>query len=58
MPPLTPAQKAAQERYRAAHKVERRYLSYKSTARTFIRRYATADDLADLARLITERQSK
>lgn len=58
MPPLTPAQKAAQDRYRASHKAERRYLSYRTTARTFIRHYATPDDLAELARMIADRQSK
>ena len=41
-----------------SHKEHKRYLSYRSTTRTFIRKYATEEDLQDLLRLIEEREEQ
>lgn len=35
----------------------KRYLSYRSTARTFIRNHATMDDITELKKLIKEREN-
>lgn len=51
----TPEQQAeADKRYREKNKSHRTYLSKRSTAKSFIRLNATAEDLNDLMKLIEE----
>ena len=51
----TPEQQAAADkRYRANNTAHRTYLSKRSTAKSFIRLNATAEDLEDLTKLIEE----
>lgn len=49
-------QTAADKRYREKNKEHRNYLSYRSTARSFIRNKATIEDLEELQKLINERK--
>lgn len=51
-PKTSPAQLAAVKRWEQANRENRRYRSYKSSARTFVRKYATTEDLNDLANMI------
>ncbi|KRL81565.1 hypothetical protein [Secundilactobacillus paracollinoides] len=51
----TAAQKKAQQKYNAKHKEQRKLMSYRNTARVFIRSYATDDDLAELQTLMMSR---
>lgn len=46
------AQLAAVKRWENANKEKKRYLSYRSSARSFIRNHATTEDLNDLANMI------
>jgi hypothetical protein len=46
----------ADKRWNEKNKEHRRYLTVRGSARTFIRRYATLDDLAELEALIAERR--
>ncbi|GKT04056.1 hypothetical protein [Furfurilactobacillus entadae] len=54
--PLSDAQKLAQKKYNDTHKDRRRYLSYRNTAKTFLRNYATDSDLDELASLVADRR--
>ncbi|HAT55549.1 MAG TPA: hypothetical protein DCW31_10010 [Lactobacillus sp.] len=54
--PLSEAQKRAQKKYNESHKNHRRYLSYRNTTRTFLRNYATNEDLDELTHMVTERR--
>jgi hypothetical protein len=49
------SQTEANKRWQAANKDRAKYLQYRSTARSFIRNHATADDLDELRTLIAER---
>ena len=54
--PKTPASVLrAVKKYDKAHPEQRRYNSYKSHARIFIRDYATAQDLRMIANMFNER---
>lgn len=44
------------KKWRDKNKAHNRYLSYRSTSRSFIRKLATEDDLNELASLIEERR--
>lgn len=46
----------ADKKWIEQNKEHRRYLSYRGTARTFIRNHATAEDLEELEKLIQERE--
>jgi ribosomal protein S20 len=46
------------KRWADRNKDRKRYLSYKSTAKTFIRKYANGDDLKELERMIKETVAK
>lgn len=48
----------ADKKWIEQNKEHRRYLSYRGTARTFIRNHATAEDLEELENLIKERRSE
>lgn len=50
-------QQAYNKKWYSENKEKKRYLSYRSTARTFIRKYAKKDDLEELQNLI-EKKSK
>ncbi|WP_318766567.1 hypothetical protein [Lactiplantibacillus carotarum] len=52
----TEAQKRAQQKYNQKHKQERKITSYRNSARMFIRRYATDEDLHEFEALIVERR--
>lgn len=45
-------------RWAEENKEHKRYLSYRSTTRTFIRNYAKKDDLEELTNLIEEKRKK
>ena len=51
-------QTAADKRYREKNKEHRNYLSYRSTARSFIRNKAKKEDLLELHGLIEEKLKK
>lgn len=46
------------QRWNDKNREHRRYLSYKGTSKTFIRNYATAEDLDQLENLIKEKREK
>ncbi|MBS9336393.1 hypothetical protein [Fructobacillus papyrifericola] len=46
------------KKWRDKNKKHNRYLSYRSTSRSFIRKLATADDLKELINLIEERSKE
>lgn len=45
---LTEAQKRAQKKYEKKNPLKTRIQRYRTTARTFVRHYATKDDMAEL----------
>lgn len=45
------------KKWRDKNKEHNRYLSYRSTSRSFIRKYATEDDLREIEELVKERRS-
>lgn len=51
-PKTSPAQLAAVKRWEQANRENRRYRSFKSSARTFVRKYATDEDLHNLVNMI------
>lgn len=55
---MTKKQQVYNKRWADKNKEHKRYLSYRSTARTFIRKYALEKDLEELKELIKERQKK
>ncbi|TLQ09251.1 hypothetical protein FEZ48_02080 [Marinilactibacillus psychrotolerans] len=55
---LTEAQKKAQDNYAKKNREHRNYLSYRTTARSFIRNKATKDDLEELKELIKTREEE
>lgn len=58
MAKTTEAQKRADKKYRETHRNKRTHLSYKSTAKTFIRHWATVDELQELIEMIEEKIQK
>lgn len=55
---LTEAQKRAKQKYREKNRERTNYLNARTTARSFIRNKATAEDLQELKELIKERESE
>lgn len=53
----TTAQNEANKRWAEKNKEHKKYLNYRSTSRSFIRKLATDDDLNELEQLIQERRS-
>ncbi len=53
---LSEAQERAMKNYRKKNPEKMRYNSYKGTAKTFIRNYATLEDLEEFKKLILERK--
>ena len=53
---LSEAQERAMRNYRKKNPEKTRYNSYKGTAKTFIRNYATFEDLKELKELIQARE--
>lgn len=56
MAKLTEAQERAMKNYRKSNPEKARYNSYKGTAKTFIKNYATLEDLEELQELIKNRK--
>ncbi|MDO4778478.1 MAG: hypothetical protein Q4A42_02855 [Tissierellia bacterium] len=50
--------KEADKKYRENNKEHRNYLSYRGTARSFIRNFATEDDLEELKELIAIKEQE
>jgi len=53
---MTKKQQIYNKRWASKNKEHKRYLSYRATARTFIRKYAKEEDLEELKELIKERE--
>jgi len=53
---MTKKQQEYNKRWARKNKHHKRYLSYRSTTRTFIRRYAKPEDLEELKELIKEKE--
>lgn len=53
---LSEAQERAMRNYRKSNPEKARYNSYKGTAKTFIRNYATMEDLEELKELMQTRK--
>ncbi|WP_258088057.1 hypothetical protein [Weissella fangxianensis] len=52
------AQTEANKRWAAKNKEHKKYLSYRTYARSFIKKLATNDDLDELEQLIAERREQ
>lgn len=52
----TTAQNEANKRWAEKNKEHKKYLNYRSTSRSFIRKLATEEDLKELTNLIEERR--
>lgn len=55
---LSEAQERAMRNYRKKNPEKTRYISYKGTAKTFIRNYATLEDLEELKELMKTRKEE
>ena len=53
---MTNKQQIYNKRWAEKNKERKRYLSYRTTTRTFIRKYAKEEDLKELKELIKERE--
>lgn len=53
---MTKRQQIYNKRWAEKNKEHKRYLSYRTTTRTFIRKYAKEEDLKELKELIKERE--
>ena len=53
---MTKKQQEYNRRWAEKNRERRRYLSFKATAKTFIRHYAEPEDLQDLKELIKEKE--
>lgn len=53
---ISDARKRANKKWDANNKERKNYLSYRSQAKSFIRRYATAEDLNVLEKIILEKR--
>ncbi|VDG33784.1 hypothetical protein [Lactobacillus allii] [Lactiplantibacillus mudanjiangensis] len=56
MAEYTEAKKRANKKWDTEHKERMRYINSRSTARNFIKKQATKDDLTDFLSLISDRQ--
>jgi len=54
----TKAQNEATKRWQQKNKEQATYLRYKSSARTFIRKHATDDDLKELEKFLMEQMTE
>ena len=54
--PISEAQKKAIKSYREKKTKKNQYISYRSTARSFINNHATLDDLEELKALILKKE--
>lgn len=54
----TTAQNEANKRWAEKNKEHKKYLNYRSTSRSFIRKLATEEDLKELVNLIEERSKE
>ena len=55
MAELTDAKKRANEKWKNKNKDKQRVYQYRSSARTYVRKYASLDDLLELQTMISER---
>ena len=55
---MTKKQQEYNKRWAEKNKEHKRYLSYRSTARTFIRKYAKPEDLLELKGMIEKKIKK
>lgn len=55
---LSEAKKRANKKWNENNKERVHYLSYRSQAKSFIRRFATKEDLDELEKLIAEKRKK
>ena len=55
MAELTDAKKRANEKWKNKNKDKQRVYQYRSIARTYVRKYASLDDLLELKTMIIER---
>ena len=55
---MTKKQQEYNKRWAEKNREHKRYLSYRSTARTFIRKYAKLKDLQELKELIKEKEKR
>lgn len=55
---ISEARKRANKKWDANNKERKNYLSYRSQAKSFIRRYATAEDLNVLETIISEKKKE
>lgn len=53
---MTNKQQIYNKRWAKKNKEHKRYLSYRTTTRTFIRNYANKEDLQELKKLIEEKE--
>ncbi|QHJ83730.1 MAG: hypothetical protein [Caudoviricetes sp.] len=53
---LSEAKKAANKKWDMANRERKRYINAKSQAKSFVRNYATQDDLENLKKIIEEKQ--
>ncbi|RMC50813.1 hypothetical protein [Lactobacillus sp. ESL0225] len=58
MTKLTEAKKRANEKWNKKNKERINYLNHRSQSRSFIRRFATKEDLDELEKLIAEKRKK
>jgi len=55
---LTDAQKRANEKWHRNHRDRANYIAMRSSARSFIRKKSTLDDLEELEAIITDRRKE
>jgi len=55
---VSESQKKANKAYRERNPQKNQYLSYRSTARSFINNHATLDDLEELKNLILKKEKQ
>ncbi|MBI0151308.1 hypothetical protein [Bifidobacterium sp. M0353] len=53
---MSEAKKAANKKWDMANRERKRYITAKSQAKSFVRNYATQDDLENLKKIIEEKQ--
>ena len=58
MAKISDARKRANKKWDVNNKERKNYLSYRSQAKSFIRRYATAEDLNVLETIISEKKKE
>ena len=55
---LSEAKKRANKKWDEKNKDRKKYLVYRSQAKSFIRRFATSEDLDELEKIIAEKRKK